>query len=80
MDILDWLQKQGYTSTYPGEWIVVSGQAPAEGPGPSAHKIEFHGQQRERAMDTIELVRKTTPEFWVVAIKVPGKEDAESSK
>ena len=79
MDILNWLERHGYTCNYPGEWIVVSGQANAQETGPSAHKLEFHGKEREQAMDTIELVRKTTPEFWAVAIKVPDKQDLESS-
>lgn len=73
MDILNWLERQGYASNYPGEWIVVSGQATVGEAAPSAHKLEFHGKQREDAVDTIELLRKSTPEFWTVAIKIPDK-------
>jgi hypothetical protein len=69
MNILNWLERQGYVSNYPGEWIVLSWQAA----GPSTHKLEFHGKQREDAMETIQLMWKSTPELWTVAIKVPDK-------
>ena len=73
MDVTDWLEKNRYVSSYVGEWIVVSGEATAGEAGASAHKLEFHGKQREDAIDTIDLLRKSTPEFWTVAIKVPHK-------
>jgi hypothetical protein len=73
MDMLDWLERQGYVSNYPGEWIVLSWQATEGEAEQSTHKLEFHGKQREDAMDTIQLMWKSTPELWTVAIKVPGK-------
>jgi hypothetical protein len=73
MDMLDWLERQGYVSNYRGEWIVLSWRATVGEAGPSTHKLEFHGKEREDAMETIQLMRKSTPELWTVAIKVPGK-------
>jgi hypothetical protein len=73
MNILDWLERQGYVSNYPGEWIVLSWQAAGGEAGLSTHKLEFHGKQREDAMETIQLMWKSTPELWTVAIKVPDK-------
>jgi len=73
MDILNWLEGQGYVSDYPGEWVVLSGQAATEEAGPTAHKLEFHGKRRKDAVQTIQLIRKSTPELWTVAIKVPDK-------
>lgn len=73
MDIIDWLEKNRYVSSHAGEWIVVSGEATAGEAGASAHKLEFHGKQREDAMEIIELMHKSTPELWTVAIKIPYK-------
>jgi hypothetical protein len=73
MDILNWLEREGYVSNYPGEWIVLSGQATEGEAEPSAHKLEFHGKRRKDAIETIQLMLKGTPKLWTVAIKVPDK-------
>jgi hypothetical protein len=73
MNIVNWLERQGYVSDYPGEWIVLSRQAAEGEAGTSAHKLEFHGKQREDAIETIQLLWKNAPKLWTVAIKVPDK-------
>jgi len=73
MDVTDWLEKNRYVSSYAGEWIVVSGEATAGEAGASGDKLEFHGKQREDAMEIIELMHKSTPELWTIAIKIPDK-------
>jgi thiamine monophosphate kinase len=66
MDVIDWLERNRYVSSYAGEWIVISGKA-----GASAHKLEFHGKQREDAMEIIERMYESTPDLWTIAIKIP---------
>jgi hypothetical protein len=73
LDILNWLERQGYVSNYPGEWIVLSGQATAKESASTVHKLESHGKQRKDAMKVIKLMRKNTPQLWTVAIKIPDK-------
>jgi hypothetical protein len=73
MNILNWLERQGYVSDYPGEWIVLSRQAAEGEAGTSTHKLEFHGKQREDAMETIQLLWKNAPKLWTVGIKVPDR-------
>ena len=73
MDVTDWLEKNRYVSSYVGEWIVVSGEATAGKAEASAHKLEFHGKQREDAMEIIELMYKSTTELWTIGIKIPHK-------
>ena len=73
MDVVDWLEEQGYVANYPGEWVVLSGHTIVADDKPSNHKLEFHGKKRKDAMDVIELLWTTTPELWTVAIKIPEK-------
>jgi hypothetical protein len=73
MDIIDWLERNRYVSSYAGEWIVISGKATAGEAGVGAHKLEFHGKQREDAMEIIERMYESTPELWTIAIKIPYK-------
>jgi hypothetical protein len=73
MDIVDWLERNRYVCSYAGEWIVISGRATAGEARASAHKLEFHGKQREDAMAIIERLYENTPELWTIAIKIPYK-------
>jgi hypothetical protein len=80
MDVIDWLERNRYVSSYAGEWIVISGKATAGEAGPSADKLEFHGKQREDAMDIIERMYESTPELWTIGIKIPYKLGMKSSE
>jgi hypothetical protein len=73
MEIIDWLERNRYVSSYAGEWIVISGKATAGEAWAGAHKLEFHGKQREDAMYIIERMYESTPELWTIAIKIPYK-------
>ena len=78
MNVVDWLERRGYVANYPGEWIALSGRATAEA-APSGHKLEFHGEKQEDAMEVIQLMWTATPELWTLAIKVPYKPRTQES-
>ena len=80
MGIIDWLERNRYVSSYAGEWIVISGKATAGESWASAHRLEFHGKQREDAIEIIERMHEITPELWTIGIKIPYKLGMKSSE
>jgi len=80
MDIIDWLERNRYVSSYAGQWIVISGKATAGEAWASGHKLEFHGKQREDAMEKIERMYESTPELWTIGIRIPHKLRMNSSQ
>jgi hypothetical protein len=71
MDVIELLERQGYASTYAGEWIVLSGPTIAGKSELGTQKLEFHGKAQDDAMKVIRLMWTIAPNLWTVAIKVP---------